>query len=77
MSETPQRRTRLESVPSADGATGSVSIKLAGTMTLKLSYEFEGQEVTVGFVDGALRVELSDGTEFKIPVRRKTLSKAA
>jgi hypothetical protein len=48
----------------------SVSIALSGTMTLKLSYDFGGQEVTIGFVDGALRVELSDGTEFKIPMNR-------
>jgi hypothetical protein len=48
----------------------TVSIALSGSMTLKLSYDFAGQEVTIGFVDGALRVELSDGTEFKIPMNR-------
>lgn len=68
MSEAPRRGRSLGS---------SVSLKLAGEMTLKLSYEFEGQEVTIGFVDGALKVELSDGTEFKIPVRRNPLRKVA
>ena len=41
---------------------------LKGSMTLRLQYEFEGQEVTIGFTDGALRVTLADGTEFKVPV---------
>jgi hypothetical protein len=70
MSEAPRR-----------GRTGTqhptVSVKLTGDMVLRLSYEFEGQEVVVGFVDGALRVELSDGTEFKIPVRRAQVRKVA
>ena len=36
-------------------------------MTLKLKYECDGQEVSVGFSDNALMVQLADGTEFKIP----------
>jgi len=67
MAETPRR----------SGKHSSVSLKLTGEMVLRLSYEFEGQEVTIGFSDGALRVELSDGTEFKIPVRRNSLRKVA
>jgi predicted nucleic acid-binding Zn-ribbon protein len=55
----------------------SVSVTLSGDMTLNLSYEFEGQEVTIGFVDGALHVELSDGTEFKLPLRRSGLKRVA
>lgn len=58
-------------------ASGSVAVTLSGNMTLKLSYEFEGQEVSISFDDGALQVELSDGTEFKIPVRRNHLRKVA
>jgi hypothetical protein len=41
-------------------------------MTLRLKYEYNGQDVTIRFVDQCLRVELSDGTEFKIPVARET-----
>ncbi|OFZ81509.1 MAG: hypothetical protein A2583_03940 [Bdellovibrionales bacterium RIFOXYD1_FULL_53_11] len=59
-------------------AEGCMTMKLAGSMTLKLKYEFEGQEVIIGFADRMLRVILSDGTEFKIPIRRATgESKAA
>jgi hypothetical protein len=56
---------------------GSLTMTLTGNMTLKLRYEFEGQEVTIGFSDGALRVELSDGTEFKVPVARPLAARAA
>jgi hypothetical protein len=69
MSEAPRRGRSSSGQP-------TVSVKLTGDMLLRLSYEFEGQEVLVSFADGSLRVELSDGTEFKIPVRR-TLRKAA
>ncbi len=74
MSESP-RRSRPDHRSRTTG--GSVSLKLTGDMVLRLSYEFEGQEVSIGFSDGALRVELSDGTEFRIPVRRNSLRKAA
>ena len=74
MHDTVQRRA---TAATSGGSDASVSVKLSGEMTLKLSYEYEGQEVTIGFTDGALRVELSDGTEFKIPVRRNSLRKAA
>jgi hypothetical protein len=49
---------------------GSLSLTLSGSMTLRLKYEYNGQDVTIRFVDHCLRVELSDGTEFKIPVAR-------
>jgi len=62
--------------PPASGGGGAVAITLAGNMTLQLSYEYEGQAVTIGFVDGALRLEMTDGTEFKIPVRRSSLRNA-
>lgn len=67
--------TRERSAPKASTTEeGCLQMTLTGNMTLKLKYEFGGQEVTVGFSDHALRVELSDGTEFKIPIRK---SKAA
>lgn len=49
---------------------GCLSMTLTGNMNLKLRYEFEGQEVSVGFKDHYLIVTLSDGTEFKIPVKK-------
>jgi hypothetical protein len=52
------------------GSDGSLTLTLTGNMTLKLKYEFEGQEVMVSFADQALRVQMSDGTEFKVPVAR-------
>lgn len=51
--------------------SGSLSITLTGNMTLKLKYEYEGEEVVIGFSDHALKVQMTDGTEFKIPVKRK------
>jgi hypothetical protein len=77
MSDSTQRRGRPGPVHHGDSKNGSVGVTLRGDMTLRLSYEFEGQEVVIGFADGALRVELSDGTEFKIPVRRNPLRKVA
>ncbi len=50
---------------------GSVTMTLTGNMTLNLRYEFEGQEVCVGFEDQCLKVQLTDGTEFKIPMGKK------
>ncbi len=55
---------------SGSGAPGSLTMTLSGSMTLRLRYEFEGQDVTVGFDEGCFRVELADGTEFKVPVRK-------
>jgi hypothetical protein len=55
---------------SGGGSDGSLTLTLTGNMTLKLKYEFEGQEVMVSFADQALRVQMSDGTEFKVPVAR-------
>ncbi len=65
------RPTPTEAWGEPSKSEGCLSMTLSGQMTLKLKYEFEGQEVTIGFVDQCLKVELSDGTEFKIPVKRK------
>lgn len=58
-------------------ADGTLTMMLSGNMTLKLKYEYGDQEVTVSFAEQALRVQLSDGTEFKIPVGRGARLKAA
>jgi hypothetical protein len=56
------------------GSDGTLSMTLTGNMTLKLKYEFEGQEVTISFIDQSLRVQMTDGTEFKVPVTRNATS---
>lgn len=56
---------------------GTLTLKLTGRMKLKLSYEYSGQEVTVCFDDDYLQVQMADGTEFKIPVQKKTVSSQA
>ena len=77
MHELTKRRASGNSNPSAATQVPTLNVQLSGDMKLKLIYEFEGQDVIVSFSDGALKVELSDGTEFKIPVRRNPLKKTA
>ena len=55
---------------------GTMTMTLTGNMTLRLKYEFGGQEVSVRFGDQFLQLLLADGTEFKIPVGRKALKAA-
>ena len=54
----------------ASQGEGTLSLDLSGTMRLKLKYEMNGQEVTVGFQGDFLQVTLGDGTEFKVPVKK-------
>lgn len=76
--ETPKQETFMEKPTGSDSSEGSLTMTLTGNMSLKLRYEFEGQEVTVGFVDNFLQVTLADGTEFKVPVARaKALRRVA
>lgn len=49
---------------------GSMTMTLSGKMNLRLKYECDGQEVTLGFRDQHLFVTLSDGTEFRVPLKR-------
>lgn len=69
---TAEEERRGDVQPQVNGAAGalpgSLTLVLSGQMTLRLKYDFEGQEVTVSFAEGCLKVELADGTEFKIPV---------
>jgi len=75
---TPQKE-QPEMKNDSDETSPSLTMSLTGSMTLRLKYEFAGQEVTVGFTDEFLKIELADGTEFKIPVGRekKTLRRVA
>ena len=45
-------------------------------MKLKLNWQFDGQEVSVGLSGDYLQIELADGTEFKIPVKKRYLKAA-
>lgn len=63
---------------SSNEAAPSLTMSLTGSMTLRLKYEFAGQEVTVGFTEECFKIELADGTEFKIPMgRQKALRRVA
>jgi hypothetical protein len=64
-------------LPAEAATDGTLMMTLHGKMTLRLKYEIEGQEVTIGFGDNALRVQLSDGAEFKIPVGKRSVRNAA
>ena len=56
---------------------GSLTMTLKGNMTLKLNYECAGQSVTVSFSEDALKIQMADGAEFKIPVHKNSQFKAA
>ncbi|MEK6705678.1 MAG: hypothetical protein AABZ06_07805 [Bdellovibrionota bacterium] len=57
----------------ANAADSSLTMTLTGNMSLNLKYDCCGEEIVIGFRDDALRLKLSDGAEFKIPLRRKNL----
>ncbi len=64
--------TPMAKKPAHSTDSGTMEMTLQGTTSLRIRYQFDGQEVVVGFHDQALHVQLSDGTEFKIPVSRRT-----
>jgi septal ring-binding cell division protein DamX len=76
-SAAPAQTTTATDNSDTPGASGTLSMTLSGSMTLKLNYEFEGQTVTVGFADECLKISLADGTEFKIPVGSRSGSGSA
>lgn len=55
----------------------ALSIQLSGAMSVKLKYECDGQEVQISFSDHCLKVQFTDGTEFKIPVARGAKARQA
>lgn len=55
----------------------SLSMTVTGQMSLKLNFEYEGQEILVHFNTEVIHIQFSEGTEFKIPVKRRQSNKAA
>ena len=50
---------------------GVIEMSIRGKLTLKLNRNTDGQDVILRFGSTHLQISLSDGTEFKIPVKRK------
>ena len=69
----PASETDEDSGTESAPENGELTLSLTGNMTLRLKYQYEGNDVMIGFKDHALQVRMSDGTEFKIPVRRRHL----
>jgi len=53
----------------AGAEEGSLTLSVSGAMSLKLRYEGGDQEIEVSLAGDALVVRLSDGSEFRIPVK--------
>lgn len=68
---------RSASKVASSSEQGTLTMSLTGNMVLQLRYEMGEQEVSVSFADDALRVTLSDGTEFKIPSKTASKRRAA
>ena len=67
-----QANTSPKEVAMSESEEGTLTLTLSGSMKLKLKYQVEGQEVVVGFDDHCLKIELKDGTEFKVPIGNRT-----
>ncbi len=63
-------RTTSRSASASSSSEGALRMTLTGEIQLQLQYEVGGQEVSIGFENDTLKVSLSDGTEFRIPLKR-------
>lgn len=52
------------------GGPGVLSMTLKGDMELELNYESGEQSVSLKFDDGTFVVQLADGTEFRVPMKK-------
>lgn len=57
--------------------TGVLEMTLTGEISLQLRYASGGQSAYISFEEGALRIELEDGAEFRIPFKPQARSQAA
>lgn len=55
---------------------GTLSMSVEGNLNLKLNYGNNGQFLRLSFDELALRIQFSDGTEFKVPIPRDRLRAA-
>ena len=56
---------------------GVLEMSIKGKITLKLKGELDGQDILLRFGLSHLQIVLSDGMEFKIPMKSKALKKSA
>jgi hypothetical protein len=57
---------------------GSLTMSVRGNIAIQLKHETSGQFISVGFNQHSIRISVSDGTEFKVPIRPiKNIKKAA
>ncbi len=66
-SPAPRQSSRSQIASNADG---SLKLSLTGQMQLQIAYEQNGSEITINFENDCLHVQLTDGTEFKIPLKK-------
>ncbi len=60
----------------ASSAVGMLSMGIKGKMSLKFDYA-SGNSLVIHFGTDSVSIEISDGTEFKVPIRKKALRRAA
>lgn len=53
------------------GSDGNLSMTIQGNITLKLGHESGDEEIVLSFQEDSILIQLTDGTEFKIPARKK------
>lgn len=70
--EEEQEEEVFMSNPSSGDGDSALTLTLNGSMTLRLKYESDGQEVSITFVDNMLQIRLADGTEFKMPMNKQS-----
>ncbi|MEO5969587.1 MAG: hypothetical protein ABIQ95_06640 [Bdellovibrionia bacterium] len=69
--------TQMKTPQKENPADNSLSMTVSGQMSLKLNFEVDGQEILVHFDSDMIFIQFSEGTEFKIPLKRAQLPKAA
>lgn len=74
VSETDSLAEEGQAWEEVDKDSGLLSMSIQGNMNLKLNYQFD-QFVVIGIQSGFLQIRLSDGSEFKVPIRSKGAQK--
>ena len=69
--------TKMDTPQKENFSENSLSMTVTGQMSLKLNFGYEGQEIFVHFNTDMIHIQFSEGTEFKIPVKRSHSKKVA